>query len=102
MLTQEQVRVIAEKAAEVAAEKVAETAAEKAAEKAADRAIRATLTALGINPDKLHEEQQVWAFARTAQQGTARTVRAAMTGFFSTLATLIAGAIWYLFFNKHQ
>ena len=101
MLTTEQVREIAREAAEAAAEKVAENTAEKAAEKAAKKAIRAVLTALGINPDKLHEEQRVWAFARTAQQGTQKGVIALFTGFLSTVATLIAGAIWYFFFNKH-
>jgi hypothetical protein len=31
--------------------------AENAADKAAEKAVRATLIALGVNPDKLHEEQ---------------------------------------------
>ena len=80
---------------------IANSAAEHAAEKAADKAVRSLLVALGINPDKLHEEQQVWAFARTMQQGTHRGTLALFTGFLTGLSTLIAGAVWYLFFNKH-
>lgn len=85
-LTAEQVRAIAE----------------QAAEKAAKEAVRETLTALGVNMDKLHEEQQVWAFARTMHQGTRRGAFALYTGFLSALATLIAGAIWYVFSSHHS
>jgi hypothetical protein len=74
--------------------------AENAADKAAEKAVRATLIALGVNPDKLHEEQQVWAFARTMQQGTKRGALALFTGFLTALATAIAGSVWLLFFNK--
>jgi hypothetical protein len=91
-MTPEQVREIASNAAESAAEKVAEKAAEKA--------VRATLIALGIDVDKLHEEQRVWAFARTMQQGTQRGVFALITGFATTAAATIAGSAWYVFFNK--
>jgi hypothetical protein len=77
-----------------------EAIAENAANKAADRAVRATLIALGIDVDNLHKEQRVWAFARTMQQGSSRGAMALFTGFLSTLAAMIAGAIWYLFFNK--
>jgi hypothetical protein len=107
-LTHEHVREIAEKVAEAAAEKAeasalraAEVAAHRAAEVAADRAIDRVLTALGIDPTKLHEEQRVWAFARTMQQGANKGVFALFTGFLTALSTLIAGAIWYVFFNKH-
>jgi hypothetical protein len=75
--------------------------AENAADKAAEKAVRAMLTALGVNPDKLHEEQQVWAFARTMQQGTKRGARALFTGFLTALATLIAGWLWLAFGNRH-
>ena len=84
MMTPEQVREIAE----------------SAADKAAEKTIRGVLTALGIDPDKLHQEQRVWAFARTMQQGTHRGALALFTGFLTALSTLIAGAIWYVF-NKH-
>jgi len=75
--------------------------AENAADKAAEKAVNNMLRALGIDVDKIHEEQQVWAFARTMQQGTRRGALALFTGFLSTLATLIAGAIWYFFSNRH-
>jgi hypothetical protein len=35
------------------------------------------------------------------QQGTRRGAIAMFTGFLSTLATLIAGAVWYFFSNRH-
>lgn len=59
-----------------------------------------TLLTLGIDADKLHEEQKVWAFARTMQQGTQRGVYAMITGFFTTVSAAIAGGIWLVFFNK--
>jgi methionyl-tRNA synthetase len=96
MLTADQVREIAERAAEKAAEKVAE----KAADRAADKAVTAIMTALGVNINKLTEEQKVWAFARTMQQGTARGALAMVTGLITALTTLVAGAVWYLIFNK--
>jgi hypothetical protein len=74
--------------------------AENVADKAARVAVRETLTSLGVNVDKLHEEQQVWAFARTMQQGTRRGTLALFTGFLSALATLVAGSVWYVF-NKN-
>ncbi len=92
MMTAELIREIASNAAEKAAEQVAEKVAEKA--------VRATLTALGIDIDKLHEEQKVWAFARTMQQGTQRGFLAIFTGFLTSTAALIAGSVWYVFFNK--
>ena len=88
-MTPEQVRDIAENSARIAATD------------AAEKAVRATLIALGVDVDNLHREQQVWAFARTMQQGTRRGAIALFTGFLSTLATLIAGAIWYFFSNRH-
>src|ERR1035437_4083056 len=80
---------------------LAKSAAEHAADKAADKAVRNLLTALGIDAENLHKEQRVWAFARTMQQGTHRGAVALFTGFLTGLATLIAGMVWYLFFNKH-
>jgi hypothetical protein len=67
--------------------------AENAADKAAEKAVNNMLRALGIDMDKIHEEQQVWAFARTMQQGACRGALALFTGFLSTLATLIAGGL---------
>jgi len=75
---------------------IAEVAAERVAEKAADKAVRATLSALGVNLNKMHEEQQVWAFARNMQQGSRLGARAIITA----LATSFAGWIWLVFY-KH-
>lgn len=74
--------------------------AENAARAAAKEAVREMLIALGINPERLPEEQQVWSFARTLHQGTRRGALALFTGFLSTLAALLATAIWYIF-SKH-
>ena len=74
--------------------------AENAARVAAQEAINATLTALGVDVKDMAKEQQVWAFARTMQQGTRRGVRALSTGILTTLATLIAGWVWYFFFKQ--
>jgi hypothetical protein len=96
MLTPEQVRDIAERTAE----RTVEAVAERAAEKAATKAVTEILTSLGVDINNMAKEQRVWAFARTMQQGTSRGIMALTTGFLSMVATLIAGAIWYFFFNK--
>ena len=77
-----------------------EMIAENAATRAAEKAVNATLTALGIDVANMIKEQKVWAFARTMQQGTHRGALALFTGFLTSLATLIAGAVWYVFFNR--
>lgn len=74
--------------------------AENAADKAAEKAVTKMLTALGIDVNNLPEEQQAWAFLRNMHQGTRRGARALFTGFLTALATSIAGTIWLIFFNK--
>ena len=73
---------------------------ERIAEAAAEKAVHRTLTSLGVNVDRLHEEQQVWAFARSMHQGTRRGALALFTGFLTALSGLIATALWYIF-SKH-
>jgi hypothetical protein len=75
--------------------------AENAADKAAEKAVRATLMALGFDLDNLHEEQQTWAFVRTMHAGTRRGIRALFTGIITALATAIVGWLWLAFGNRH-
>lgn len=79
---------------------IAENVAKVVAAEAAEKAVRATLTALGVDVNKLHEEQQVWAFARTMQQGTHRGVRFMITSTIGAVVTLFVGWLWLFFFNK--
>jgi hypothetical protein len=74
---------------------------ERTAVRTADRLeekFRGMLSALGFNmdPDKLYEEQQMIAFARTMHQGT-RTGLRAIVGAFCTAA--VGGLVW-LFTNR--
>ena len=72
------------------------------ASEAAKEAVHDTLTALGIDMQNLHKEQQVWAFARRMHDGTNRGLRAAFTGAIGALATAIVGWLWLVFFSgKH-
>jgi hypothetical protein len=74
--------------------------AENAANAAAEKAVRDILTALGIDVQNLTKEQQVWAFARRMHDGTNRGIRAAFTGIIGAMATAFAGWIWLMFFNR--
>ncbi|WP_024516870.1 hypothetical protein [Bradyrhizobium sp. Tv2a-2] len=87
-MTPEQVREIAEDVARIVAAE------------AAKEAVKETLTALGVKVDNLPEEQQVWAFARTMQQGTHRGVRVLITSTLGAVVTLVVGWIWYAFFKQ--
>jgi hypothetical protein len=80
-------------------EEVIERTAERTAEKLREE-MRGMFTALGFNmdPDKLHEEQQMVAFARTMHQGTRIGMKAAITA----VATAAIGWIVWLLTNwKH-
>lgn len=68
-----------------------------------DEKMRTILSGLGFNmdPDKMHEEQQMVAFLRTMHQGTRRGVLALFTGIITALATVIVGGMVYLF-RPHQ
>ena len=57
----------------------------------------AIMTALGFDLDKMHEEQQVWAFVRTMHQGTQRGVRALFTGTLTAFATVVVRWLWWMY-----
>ena len=77
-----------------------EQIAENASEKAAEKAVRNMLVAIGFDLENLHEEQQVWAWARTMHNSTRWGVRAIVTSLIGTIITAIAGWLW-LAFGKH-
>lgn len=63
---------------------------------------RGILTGLGFNmdPDKMHEEQQMIAFARTMYTGTRRGVFALWTGVIGAAATVFVGWLVWFFSGK--
>jgi len=71
--------------------------AESAADKAAEEAVRRMLIALGVNVENMHEEQQVWAFARQMHQGTRLGMRSLVRGSMAAIGTAAIGWIWWIF-----
>lgn len=79
-------------------EELIERTAQRTASKVRDE-MRLLLSMLGFNmdPDSIHEEQQVIAFARTMQQGTKFGFRAIIGAM---LTAAVGWAVW--FFTGHK
>ena len=73
-------------------EDVIERTAQRTAEKLREE-VKGMFTALGFNmdPDHLHEEQQMVAFARTMHQGTRIGMKAAVT---AVATAMIGWVVW--------
>jgi len=78
-------------------EEIIERTAQRTAEKLREE-MRSMFTALGFNmdPDKIHEEQQMVAFVRTMHKGTQYGIR---TIFAAVLTAAVGWVIW-LFTGK--
>ena len=78
-------------------EDVIERTAQRTAEKLRDE-VRGMFTALGFNmdPDKVHEEQQMVAFVRTMHRGTQYGIRT----IFAAILTAAVGWVIWLFTGK--
>jgi hypothetical protein len=67
--------------------------------------VRGMFTALGfdMDPDHMHEEQQMVGFLRRMHQGTQTGKKAGVTAFVTTLVTALVGWVIYYFglFKTH-
>jgi hypothetical protein len=92
-MTPEQIEDVIERTASRTATRIREEVQED---------FRAMLTGLGFNmdPDKMHEEQQMVAFARTMYTGTRRGVFAFWTGIIGAASTVFVGTIVWFFTGR--